>query len=133
MITSDDRTETAVGPDNSARSAAIEGPGVGVICVAKLDRLIGLLDALHAELRVVELDGASRSRVAQACRDALVELASNVDDAVIAEMVALGLGRLQDDAPDETLRIELAQLLGWARGARTSLRGAEPDCVVCPS
>ena len=104
---------TQVSPESCER--------IGVLDVDKLDRLLGLLELTCGELRVLELDASARARLTLSHRDVLVELASDLDDEMIDEMLALELGPIAPGSSDAEIRAAYCQLLGWLHGLRLPL------------
>ena len=88
----------------------------GVRSTPKLIRVVHVLDTVHHELQE-PLDAPACSRLVQAYRALLIEVASDVDEETMDEMVVLGLRPLDDGASQQELRIAYAQLRGWAQGA----------------
>jgi hypothetical protein len=101
----------------------------GVRCIAKLDRVLAAVDASGRELMDLTFEPGARNRAISTHRSLLVELASDLDDDLIEEMVTLRLAPIDDDASDDEIRLAYRQLCGWILGARAALGPIEPDCV----
>jgi hypothetical protein len=65
----------------------------------------------------VDLADAARHWLIAAYRATLIEVASTALDALIDELVALGVHPLEEDASLDELKVAQAQLLGWVHGA----------------
>lgn len=101
-----------------------------LVAPAKAIRMLGALRRTLEELEQVNLDDEARRRVVEAHRAALIEAASTVSDALIAEMVALHIEPLAPAATLDQLKVAKAQLLGWLNGlivAETSIK--EPVAI----
>jgi hypothetical protein len=62
------------------------------------------------------LDDAARRRLIAAHRAALIDVASTVSDALIGELVKLGVEPLSQDASIDQIKVAQAQLFGWING-----------------
>lgn len=101
-----------------ARHAAPAGAAAndGLVGPTRAIRMLGALRRTLDELEHVDLDDAARERVIAAHRAALIEVASTVSDALIAEMVALHIEPLPPGATLDQLVLAKAQLVGWVEG-----------------
>lgn len=82
----------------------------------KAVRLLGTLRAGLDEMNRVDLDHSARRRLIATHRAALIEVASTVSDALIDELVTLGVAPLGQDASLDEIKVAQAQLLGWLNG-----------------
>ena len=87
-----------------------------LVSSVKAVRLLGTLRAGLDEMNRVDLDQSARRRLIATYRAALVEVASTVSDALIDELVRLGVGPLRQDASLAQIKVAQAQLLGWLNG-----------------
>ncbi|HET8620642.1 MAG TPA: proteasome activator [Acidimicrobiales bacterium] len=82
----------------------------------KAVRLLGALRAGLDEMNRVDIDRSARRRLIATHRAALIEVASTVSDALIEELVTLGVAPLGQDASLDEIKVAQAQLLGWLNG-----------------
>jgi Protein of unknown function (DUF2587) len=87
-----------------------------LVSPVKAVRLLKALGASFDEMNRVDLDDAARRRLIATHRAALIEVASTVSDALIDELVTLGVEPLSQDASLDQLKVAQAQLLGWVNG-----------------
>ncbi len=102
-----------------ASAAAPDEASLVVLAPAKVVRLAEMVDAIVDELHDEPVDGATRARLRQLYRAALVEVGSTLSDPLLDE-----LSHLQPSsavASDDDLRVAVAQLAGWLRGLRAGL------------
>lgn len=105
----------------SARARATEPDDTSLVVLApaKVMRLAAMVDAIVDELHDEPVDVATRARLRQLYRAALVEVGSTLSDPLLDELSHLQPS--SDVVTDDDLRVAVAQLAGWLRGLRAGL------------
>jgi hypothetical protein len=99
------------GPDSE------EGEGGSVTEPAKVMRIGSMVKQLLEEVRSVDLDKASRERLAEVYERSVTELCGALSPALQEELRMLALPFDHDEVPSGAeIRVAKAQLVGWLEG-----------------
>lgn len=104
-------------PDAENGEGSEEGEGGSVTEPAKVMRIGSMVKQLLEEVRSVELDEASRERLAEVYERSVTELCGALSPALQEELRMLALPFDHDEVPSEAeIRVAKAQLVGWLEG-----------------